>query len=426
MLHNEGNQPNQFPSVKHRSAFTLIELLVVIAILAVLAVVVVLTLNPAGLLQESRDANRVSDMTTLNTAISLYSADGGTALGSSSVVYVSIPDPTATSTAGDQCQGLGLPTLPATYTYQCAATSTYRSTNGTGWIPVNLSAATFGTPLPQLPIDPINTSSSRHYYTYAANGTQFEVTASMESTKYKLGGSGDVISGDGGTLASVYEKGSKLGLEPLDYGDSSLVGLWTFDEGTGTIAYDYSGMNVTGTLMSSPTWVSGKVGSNALSFDGSTNYTKIVGFQNFSGDFTVASWVYITASTTIQQIPLTLMGDWNGPTMPPVLRGWGIASYECDGMTSGNPTRGPGSSGLATSTWLMVACSDTGGTATIYVNGVAVSSGPLVNTPTPGTTTIYAARNIGGYYFTGQQDDERIYTRALSAAEIKAMYNGGK
>lgn len=56
----------------HQSAFTLIELLVVIAIIAILAVVVVLALNPAQLLAQSRDVNRVSDMATLNTALGLY------------------------------------------------------------------------------------------------------------------------------------------------------------------------------------------------------------------------------------------------------------------------------------------------------------------------------------------------------------------
>jgi prepilin-type N-terminal cleavage/methylation domain-containing protein len=155
-----------------RKAFTLIELLVVIAVLAVLAVVVVLTLNPAGLFPEFRDSSRVSDMATLNSAISDFSADVFTtnALGSANTVYVSIPDPTATTTAGDQCQGLGLLTLPAGYTYQCAASSTYRLTNGTGWIPINFSNATFGTPFSKLPTDPTNTSSSRLYYTYETNG----------------------------------------------------------------------------------------------------------------------------------------------------------------------------------------------------------------------------------------------------------------
>ena|ERR1039457_6451261 len=52
-------------------------------------------------------------MATLSSAISLYTADvNGSSIGQSNTVYVSIPDPTATSTAGDQCQGLGLLTLP--------------------------------------------------------------------------------------------------------------------------------------------------------------------------------------------------------------------------------------------------------------------------------------------------------------------------
>lgn len=113
------------PRFFSQKAFTLIELLIVIAIIAILAVVVIFTLNPPQLLMQSRDANRISDMSTLNSALGFYLAQGGIALGNSNTVYVSIPDSTATSTAGDQCQGLGLPALPSTYTYQCAASSTY-------------------------------------------------------------------------------------------------------------------------------------------------------------------------------------------------------------------------------------------------------------------------------------------------------------
>jgi prepilin-type N-terminal cleavage/methylation domain-containing protein len=174
---------------KRRPGFTLIELLVVIAILAVLAVVVILTLNPAGLLQESRDSNRLSDMATLNSAISLYMADvtNGSSLGQSNTLYVSVPDPTATSTAGDQCQGLGLPALPATYSYHCANATYYRNTDATGWIPVNLSQNFFGSSLAQLPIDPTNVTSSRLWYTYTTDGAgRYEMTTAFESAKYKL------------------------------------------------------------------------------------------------------------------------------------------------------------------------------------------------------------------------------------------------
>src|ERR1700730_7356723 len=89
-----------------RKGFTLIELLVVIAIIAVLAIVVVLTINPVELLKQSRDSTRLSDLSTLNTGFGVFVTDtaGRGSLSQASTTYVSIPDPSATSTAGDQCQ----------------------------------------------------------------------------------------------------------------------------------------------------------------------------------------------------------------------------------------------------------------------------------------------------------------------------------
>ena len=294
--------------IRHTSAFTLIELLVVIGIIAILMVTIVITMNPGQLLAQSRDSNRLSDISSIDTSLRLASIDS-LSFGSANTVYISIPDNTATTTAGDQCQGLGLPSLPATYSYHCAASSTYRSTNGTGWIPVNMTQISQGTPLSQLPIDPVNTSSSRSYYTYSTNGTQFEVTMSPESQKYKTGGGNDVISSDGGSLASVYEKGTKLGLEPLDYGDSSLVGYWTFDEGTGSIAYDYSGSNATGSWSGTATGTSGyyspgRVGTWAGAFDGGSSQVAVpynatnTNLNGISSAVTISAWVKMNGSNS--------------------------------------------------------------------------------------------------------------------------------
>ncbi len=63
-------------SERHSSAFTLIELLVVIAVIAILSVVVVLSLNPGELLRESRDTTRISDLDTLNRALSRNDRSG--------------------------------------------------------------------------------------------------------------------------------------------------------------------------------------------------------------------------------------------------------------------------------------------------------------------------------------------------------------
>ena len=166
-------EPSASPGKAPLGSFTLIELLIVIAILAVLAVAVVLILNPTELLKESRDTTRIQDLAVVNKALALVETDTPSAsLGTSTVVYVSIPDSSAT------CSNLGLPARPAGYTYACAPTSTYTKTDGTGWIPVSFDSLSFGAPFSKLPTDPTNTTSSGLYYTYIPGGS-WELTALM-------------------------------------------------------------------------------------------------------------------------------------------------------------------------------------------------------------------------------------------------------
>lgn len=62
-------------SVFEMSGFTLIELLVVIAIIGLLSSVVLASLNTAR--AKGRDAKRVSDLNTINTALEFYYDDNG-------------------------------------------------------------------------------------------------------------------------------------------------------------------------------------------------------------------------------------------------------------------------------------------------------------------------------------------------------------
>jgi prepilin-type N-terminal cleavage/methylation domain-containing protein len=412
-------------------AFTLIELLVVIGIVAALSVVVILVLNPAEILRQSRDSNRLADMSSLNTALGLYVAQGGASFGSSNVVYVSIPDTVATSSVGDQCQGLGLISLPLGWNYHCAPTSTYRNINGTGWVPVNFTTLSGGAPLSHLPIDPSQSSSSRYYYSYATNGSQFEATAIMESQAYKLGGSKDVISADGGSFASVYEKGTKLGLEPLDYGDSSLIGYWPFEEGTNTIAYDYSGTNATGSWSGTATgtfgyYSAGKVGSYAGTFDGVSTYVANAANNavfNLSNGVTMLAWVKMTAGGVDQKIiskrPSYVLTVYN--TNVPETEIF-IASTSYDTRSVGGGTT------LVVGRWYQIAGTYDGATLKTYVNGaldrqtgVSGNMDSVANALDIGKTADGVAN-----YFNGFIDNARVYNRALSAAEIAAIYNAGR
>ncbi|MFA6495288.1 MAG: FISUMP domain-containing protein [Candidatus Paceibacterota bacterium] len=164
-------------------SFTLIELLIVIGILAVLVAAVVVVLNPSELLAQARDANRLSELSASNSAINLYTQDAGgsVSLGSAGTTYVSIPDPTATTSAGSNCSSLGFPLTG----YHCAGPNFYRNTNGTGWIPVNFSTMSVGSPLATLPADPVNVTTSGKYYRYTTDGlTSWALSAVSESTKY--------------------------------------------------------------------------------------------------------------------------------------------------------------------------------------------------------------------------------------------------
>jgi prepilin-type N-terminal cleavage/methylation domain-containing protein len=200
-------------STRHKKGFTLIELLVVIAIIAILSVVVILSLNPAELLRQSRDSERISDLSTLKTAISLYLVDATTPnIASSSfgysACYLSSLSGAGTTTA--KC-GVFANSYPSGDVSTTSAL--YRKNNAQGWLPVNFSQISYGSPLSVLPVDPVD--NALYYYSYAATttgGYYFEIDAFMESKKYGAGGSNDVVTTDGGDNTSTYEVGNQPGL----------------------------------------------------------------------------------------------------------------------------------------------------------------------------------------------------------------------
>jgi hypothetical protein len=235
-----------------------------------------------------------------------------------------------------------------------------------------------------------------------------------------------VIGTDGSTLSTVYAKGSNLSLEPLDYGDSSLVGYWPLTEGTGTIAYDYSGNNASGTWNGSQVGASGyysagKIGPWAGTFNGVNDYIPITNLTNLSGSqITITAWF---KGSYAQSIVRYQSGSGNY-----VVLAWnGLDILSNDGGTASGLSDGSvvdGAWHFMAMTWIQ---NSTNGFAS-YRDGALVASRNSSNSPLPNIgVPVYIGSQGGVAEFTnGSIDDVRIYNRALSASEIAAMYAGGK
>lgn len=213
-----------------KRGFTLLELLIVIAIIAILSVIVVLVLNPAETLKKTRDAQRISDLNTVKTALGLYvttTSDprldntagntlckGGTGIDS---IFYSYPNDAPGGAITDANLDGGALSVPAPVQ---VANINLNKVDGTGWIKVNLAGLIGGSPLSNLPIDPTNTIANLAVvdvtdlvYRYMCNTSDvtFEINANLESAAYTTANSVDnKEERDGGNNTALLEVGTKL------------------------------------------------------------------------------------------------------------------------------------------------------------------------------------------------------------------------
>ena len=182
--------------------FTLVELLIVIAILAVLSTATVVVLNPAELLKQARDSQRVTDMDTLKTALGMYVA---------SVTPIDLDAAVALcGVAGTKGATTVVPTV-ASFTVAANLVDATREITGVGWLPVNFSAIPGGSPIPVLPVDPTNSVGWVYRYACDNVNSTFELNCSLESVKFAT--TLDLDNLDGGNNAAFYEIGTDPGLD---------------------------------------------------------------------------------------------------------------------------------------------------------------------------------------------------------------------
>jgi len=161
------------------------------------------TFNDPELLKQTRDSQRISDLSTLKSLVQLYLAD------------VSVPK-------------LGCADVKTVYSsakieppsgWKAGANMGGGHVDGTGWLPIDFTKISSGAPLKELLIDPVNDSNQHLVYLFACDPKtySYEFNAVFESGKFNRNGESDLVSTDSGNNPDVYEIGSNLKLLPADF-----------------------------------------------------------------------------------------------------------------------------------------------------------------------------------------------------------------
>ncbi|MEN9622185.1 MAG: hypothetical protein RLZZ67_619 [Candidatus Parcubacteria bacterium] len=211
--------------------------------------------------------------------------------------------------------------------------------------------------------------------------------------------------------------------------NNGLVGWWRLDEGTSTVAHDFSGLGNGGVLVGSPTWVAGKKGG-ALQFSGSSQSVNSIPTNSFpTGTNPVSMFAWIKTTSTVRESALSYGNSATGQAAT-----LNVNQIATNGRFMVDFYNSYADSGVVVNDgrWHHVGFSTVGNTTTVtmYVDGVAYAgtlSGAAPNIAAGTNAQIgrwitAGAGDTGGYYFNGSVDDPRVYNRVVSAAEVQALY----
>ena len=196
---------------------------------------------------------------------------------------------------------------------------------------------------------------------------------------------------------------------------NGLVGYWSFHEGSGSIARDFSSTRNNGTInYSPPTWGIGKVGS-ALSFDGTSQYVSMAG-TNLSG-LSTSDW---SISLWLNQRGLNL---YSGIV---VFNNEGLVNSKSNALAlihNGNAIATSVAITSYVNQWIHVVGTNIGSVYTIYINGVNALAGFQSDSGYGLNGVYWIGNGYVGTKINGLVNDVRVYNRGLSATEISVLYN---
>ena len=216
----------------------------------------------------------------------------------------------------------------------------------------------------------------------------------------------------------------RLGTDMNDYRSLVLslspVAYWRLGERSGTVVDDETG-HYPGTYVNAPTLgVPGALAGDAntaVALNGTTQYATIVSLPLLQ-TLSISAWVKIAVAGTYVVIGQGLGGFQLYPN--------GDGSITLD-VNGGGPVLSAVPGSFTFGPWHHVVASYGPTSGSVYVDGVAVSTTWAARTFTAVPETVIGAQATTlNFKVSGSIDEVAIWSRALTAADVAAMYQTGR
>jgi hypothetical protein len=221
--------------------------------------------------------------------------------------------------------------------------------------------------------------------------------------------------------------GAALGFESrlhISWLERGPIGVWSFEEASGSVALDSSGSNTHGALQG-PVRTDGGRSGRDLQFDGVDDFVNLGQAIALTSSFTACAWIFATGTPVDDGAIISKRGSGTG--------GWQLdttidVGARAIGFKPDDWFR-YGATPLNLNRWYHV-CGVYDATALethVYLDGVN-DDGALVGTvgssirDTAEDLTIGKRAGASGYEFIGRIDEVMIWNRPLTAAQVNQVY----
>jgi len=248
------------------------------------------------------------------------------------------------------------------------------------------------------------------------------VADAIESAHIKAGEIVVSHIGDTSAILNANQIWGEVANRPIVPDDGSLVGYWPFEEGSGTETINATGdSDNNGTLYNTPTWSYG-VSGGGLNFNaGNSEYVECgndssLSFTN-NGTFSISVWVEPDDITASWRRGIAKREVYNTSGWRFGFNSTGYPMFWTD--QSGGTLSVTSDTALTQDAWNHIVVTYDNQQCYIYLNGEQVGSGTGTYVAAAATLRIGDATSE---YFDGGLDEFRMYSRALTATEVDALY----